>query len=102
MTRKVSGQRESDNGEKYQRSWIDADTIKIIVALLIGSGGTGAVSMFSQGISKEEVQQIHTNKQTIETHISADAIRYNQLKELLNERNDRILEELKEIKSKLK
>ena len=46
MERKVKGQRQNDNGGKYDRGW--SDIVKIIVALILGGGvGSGGTSYFS-------------------------------------------------------
>lgn len=102
MTRHVKGQRADDNGDKYPRRWLDADAIKIILALFIGSGGTGIISAFTSPATETDIRQIYSNKQQITTHINDDAKRYEELNKRLDERNERILDELKDIKAMIK
>ena len=65
MERKVRGQRQNDNGSKYDRGW--SDIVKIIVALILGGGvGSGGTSYFS---SDDAIL-----REKIVTHITSPSI----------------------------
>lgn len=65
MERKVKGQRQNDNGGKYDRGW--GDIVKIVIAIMVGGGvGSGGTSYLSSDNA--------VLREKIITHITSPAI----------------------------